>query len=298
MIAALAVSLWIAAAEPQPAPLQTMTTVIEQSKATDWRTPDDDYVLYLELKSGRVVIELAPKFAPNHVRNVIKLARQKYFDGLAIVRVQENYVVQWGDPLATDPNKARSLGEAKTRLTAEFATVGTDLKFMQLPTLDAYADQVGFVDGFPAARDGASGKTWLAHCYGMVGAGRQESLASGNGGELYVVIGHAPRHLDRNVTLLGRVLKGMELLTTLPRGRGDLGFYESPRKHVKIRSIRVASDVKQKDRERLEVFRTDRPAFYQLIDSRANRRESWFAHPVGRIGLCNVPIPVREARDQ
>jgi peptidylprolyl isomerase len=107
------------------------------------------------------------------------------------------------------------------------------------------------------------------------------------------VIGHAPRHLDRNVTLLGRVVKGIELLSALPRGTGALGFYEKPEQRVPIKTIRVASDVPEAERSQIEILRTDTPTFRKLIEARRNRREEWFQAPAGHIEIGNVPIPVR-----
>jgi peptidylprolyl isomerase len=115
---------------------------------------------------------------------------------------------------------------------------------------------------------------------------------------LYVVIGQSPRHLDRNVTLLGRVVQGMELLSALPRGTGNLGFYEKPEQQVPIKALRVAADVPVKDRTSLEVLRTDTPLFQELIESRRNRPEEWFHYQAGHIEICNVPIPVRPAGSQ
>jgi peptidylprolyl isomerase len=135
---------------------------------------------------------------------------------------------------------------------------------------------------------------WLAHCYGMVGVGRDLDVESGSGAELYVVIGHAPRHLDRNVSLVGRVVKGMELLSGLPRGSGAMGMYTKDESPPPVKSIRLASDVPAAQRDNLEVMRTDTPAFNALIESRRNRPEEFFVVPAGHIDLCNVPIPVRE----
>jgi peptidylprolyl isomerase len=134
---------------------------------------------------------------------------------------------------------------------------------------------------------------WLVHNYGMVGAGRDNPPDSGGGTELYVVIGHAPRHLDRNVTLLGRVVQGMELLSGLPRGPGAMGFYEKAEQRVPIKAIRVAADVPPAERSDLELMRTDTTAFQALIESRRNRREDWFRVPAGHIEIGNVPLPVR-----
>jgi peptidylprolyl isomerase len=127
----------------------------------------------------------------------------------------------------------------------------------------------------------------------MLGAGRDTAEDSGGGAELYVVIGHAPRQLDRNVTLLGRVLSGMELLTTLPRGTGALGFYEEAEQRVPIQNMRLAADVPALERTELEVLRTDTPTFAALVESRRSRREEWFKRAAARIDVCNVPLVVR-----
>ncbi len=248
----------------------------------------------MELAGGRVVIELAPDFAPRHVANVKALAREHYYDGLAIVRVQDNYVVQWADPDAEKPELARKIQHAQKTLPPEFdRALDPKLPFTRLPDRDVYARETGFSGGFPVARDRRTGRMWLTHCYGMVGAGRDNDPASGGGTELYVVIGHAPRHLDRNVTLLGRVVQGMELLSALPRGTGALGFYEKAEQRVPIRSIRVAADVPEAERSALEIMRTDTPAFRDLIEARRNRREAWFQAPAGRVEIGNVPVSVR-----
>jgi peptidylprolyl isomerase len=279
------------AAKPKPA---TMAEALAGSKPSDWRSLDPENTLYVELPSGRVIIELVPIFAPAHVANVKALAREHYYDGLAIIRVQDNYVVQWGDPDAEKPAAARKIQNAKSTLPGEFdRMIDPSLPFTRLPDGDIYAPEVGFSNGFPVARDPKSGKMWLVHCYGMVGAGRDVATDSGGGTELYVVIGQAPRHLDRNVTLLGRVIQGMELLSALPRGAGPLGFYEKPGQRAPIKAIRVAKDIPPEERTALEIIRTDTPLFQDLIESRRNRHEEWFHVSAGHIELCNVPIPVR-----
>jgi peptidylprolyl isomerase len=274
----------------------TLADVLAQSKPTDWRALDPENTLYLELATGRVIIELALQFAPRHVANVKALAREKYFDQLAIIRAQDNYVVQWGDPNGEKPELARKIVHAPKNLPAEFERASKGISFARLPDRDVYADAVGFFNGFPVARDRRNGKTWLVHTYGMMGAGRDVAPDSGGGTELYVVIGHAPRHLDRNVTLLGRVWQGMDLLSTLQRGPAPMGFYTNAAQHTLIKSIKVAADVPKSERTVLEVLRTDTPTFQQLIKSRRNRREEWFQVPTGRIEIGNVPVPVRVAK--
>jgi peptidylprolyl isomerase len=290
-LALTALSADPSAAAPKPL---TMASVLAESKSSDWRPLDPENTLYLELAAGRVVIELAPLFAPQHVANVKALAREHYFDGLAIIRSQDNYVVQWGDPNAEKPELARKVRRAQKTLPAEFdRPFDPKLPFTRLADGDVYAPEVGHVGGFPVARDPKSGKMWLVHTYGMVGAGRDTPPDSGGGLELYVVTGQAPRHLDRNVTLLGRVVQGMELLSALPRGTGPLGFYDKTEQRVPIKQIRVAADVPESERTIVEILRTDTSTFQNLIESRRNRREEWFHTPVGHIELSNVPIPVR-----
>jgi len=267
---------------------RTMQDVLEASKPSDWRALDPEQTLYVEFSAGRVIIELAPQFAPRHVENIKTLVRERYFDGLEIMRVHDNYVVQWGDA-----EEKKSLGKARESLEPEFTRPAAGLPFTVLPDPDTYAAQTGFVDGFPAARDGADGSAWLAHCYGAVGVARGTEANSGNGAQLYVVIGHAPRQLDRNITLVGRVVQGMELLAALPRGTGELGFYEKPEQRIRLDRIRFAADVPDKERTNIEVLRTDTDTFNELVEVRRNRRDDWYKVPAGRIDICNVPLPVR-----
>lgn len=274
-------------------PFRPMAEILAASKPADWRPLDPENTLYLELPQGRVVIELNPTFAPHHVANVKALAREHYFDGLAIVRAQDNYVAQWGDPEEDHPERAKKIAQAQRTLAPEFdRPLDSGLPFTRLPDGDLYAPEVGFINGFPVARDARLGKMWLIHEYGMVGAGRDVALDSGSGAELYVVLGPT-RQLDRNVTLLGRVVQGMELLSTLRRGTGPLGFYEKPEERTPIKACRVAADVPAAERTNLEVLRTDTPLFQELVESRRNRREEWFRLPAGHIEITAVPLPVR-----
>ncbi len=264
-----------------------LLALVMAQPADDWRQPDPQNLLYVELPAGRVVIELAPRFAPAHVVNLRKLAREGYFDGTRLYRSQDNYVVQWG-------GNGKPAQTAAAALPAEFEIrAGVELPFTGLPDGDVYAPEVGFVDGFPAARDPAAGVAWLAHCYGMVGISRDNDPDTGSGADLYVVTGHSPRHLDRNITLVGRVLSGMPLLSALPRGTGALGFYEDEAQHVTILATRLAADMPGQDWTALELLRTDTAAFKAHVEARRNRREPWFHRPAGKVGLCNVPLPVR-----
>jgi peptidylprolyl isomerase len=290
----LGCSAWVASAfltsAAGAATHPTMADVLASSGPSDWRPLDLDNTLYVELPAGRVIIELAPRFAPMHVANIKKLARERYFDGLPVLRVQDDYVAQWGDPDNRHP-----LPPGVGKVVPEFdSPLSPHMPFTRLPDGDVYAPEVGFSDGFPVARSAKLSRTWLAHCYGMVGVGRDLDVESGSGAEMYVVIGQAPRHLDRNVALVGRVVKGMELLSSLPRGSAEMGFYARNEVATPITSVRIAGDLPPPARSNLEVLRTDTPTFTALVESRRNRPEAFFKNPAGRIEMCNVPLPVRE----
>ena len=164
--------------------------VLAATTAADWRTPAPDQTLLMELTGGRkVVIELAAAFVPRHANRIATLTRAHWYDGLAIVRVQDNYVTQWGDADGTHPLPA---GITKM-LAAEFSqpAMPAGVTFTKLPDRDAYAEQVGFASGWPVAMDKANGPVWMTHCYGMVGAGRDAEADSGGAGELCGHVGQA-----------------------------------------------------------------------------------------------------------
>ncbi|WP_425478747.1 peptidylprolyl isomerase [Pseudoxanthomonas indica] len=283
------------AAEPQKSKYRSAQEILEASPAQDWRRLDPANTLYLELESGRVIIELAPAFAPEHVGNIRTLAHEGFWNGLSIYRSQDNWVVQFGDP-TEEESQRKSMGSAKPKLPAEFERKADDLKFDVLPDSDGWAPQVGFVDGFPAARDPKTGQAWMAHCYATLGAGRDTAADSSNATELYVVIGQSPRQLDRNITVVGRVVKGMELLSVLKRGPEPMGMYADKADYTPIRAIRLASDVPEAERTPLELLRTDSRSFTDATEARRNRRDPWYVRPAGHIDVCNVPLPVRSPK--
>ena len=298
VLAAVALPLGAQSAVESASPLRTMDEILAAAPADAWRTPAPDNLLVMTLDSGRVVIELSPGHAPQHVANLRTLAREGWFDGLTINRAQDNFVVQWGDANAEDPAKAKSLGSAKAALPAEFDTaIREGLAFTRLPDVDGWAPQVGFSAGFPVGRDPSAGRQWLAHCYATVGAGRGNAPDSSNGTELYVVIGQAPRQLDRNITTVGRVLDGMHRLSALPRSLAPGGFYAQPALRTPIRRIALASALPEAERPRLQVMDTGSASLEALVEARRNRTDAWYLRKAGHIDLCNVPIPVRALPD-
>jgi peptidylprolyl isomerase len=290
--AALLACLASSGAEPAR-PARSAAEIIDAAPSSDWRRPDPANLLFMQVNGGIVIIELAPRFAPEHVANIRTLARERFWDGTSVYRVQDNFVAQFGDADADDPPRAKPLGTAKRKLPAEFHRDAKDLPFDRLPDRDGWAPESGFVEGFAAARNPRAGTAWLAHCYGAVGAGRSNEPDSSIGAELYVVIGQAPRQLDDNITLVGRVLMGMELLSGLPRGSEEMGMYARREQRMPIRALVLGSEIPEAARPVIEVLRTDSKAFRDATEARRNRVDEFYRRPAGYIDLCNVPVPVR-----
>ncbi|HEY9024058.1 MAG TPA: peptidylprolyl isomerase [Burkholderiaceae bacterium] len=285
-----------AAAGAASAPhVRTTADIIKEAPDSAWRRPDPNDVLAMTLPAGIVWIELAPRFAPKHAANIRTLVAQHYFDGLSVLRVQDNFVAQWGDRDADDEDatKGRPLGAAARTLAPEFAISDKGLKITRLKDRDVWAPVTGFVDGFPVAADPKTHQAWIAHCYGTIGAGRGNTVDSGNGSELYAVIGQSPRGLDRNIAPVARVLQGMELLSSLPRGGGAMGFYDKAEQDTRIVKVERLADMPEATRPDIRVFRTDTPQWDEMIESRRNRKDAWYVHKAGAIDLCHITVPVR-----
>ncbi len=299
----------LAAATPAP---QSPGDIAAAAPASAWRAIAPENLMLLETARGTMAIELAPDFAPAHIAAIRALIAAGRFDGGAITRVQDNYVVQWaakpdatktltasgaaavaagstatpgGVPVGTGPGT----GHAAV-LPAEYERPLKGLAITPLGSTDTYAAS-GFWRGWPVATDPKAGTAWLAHCYGAVGVGRDDPPDTGDGSELYAVIGHGPRHLDRNITLVGRVVAGIEGYSSLARGTGPLGFYKTPQKQTPITRVRFAGA----GDARYEVLDSGSPAFAAYLKARTNRT-GFFVRPAGATDLCNVQVPVRAVK--
>jgi peptidylprolyl isomerase len=282
-------ALLIAAAPPKKLP--TPNDIVAGSPAGAWRTiPADDLMVIDLANGGQVVIQLAPAFAPVHVANIKALARSNYWSGASIYRVQDNYVAQWGQ---NDSGKPWPVG-VTPKPPAEYTRPLKGLSVTPLGSPDPYAPGAGFAAGWPVTFSGEAGWANLAHCYGSVGVGRDLSPDTGTGGELYAVIGQAPRQLDRNIALVGRVVDGIDRLSSLPRGTEALGFYKDKARYVPISSVRLASEIPAAGRPSYEYMDTRSATFARYLKLRANRHDDFYILPAGGVDLCNVQVPVRK----
>jgi peptidylprolyl isomerase len=271
--------------------LPTPTDIVAAAPASAWKTIPADDLLVMDLANGgRIVIQLAPRFAPVHVGNIKALARGNYWDGATVYRVQDNYVAQWGLNESDRPWPKGVIAKPP----AEYRRSLRGLSVTRLGSPDPYAPAVGFVDGWPVAYSTRARWADLVHCYGSVGVGRDLSPDTGTGGELYAVIGQAPRQLDRNIALVGRVVDGIDRLSSLPRGTEALGFYKDKAQYVPIASIRLASDMPPAERPSYEYLDTKSASFARYLQVRANRHDDFYIRPAGGVDVCNVQVPVRK----
>jgi len=281
-------------AEPPKAPAE----IAAGAPASDWVVIPPEDLLIIDLapdahgRPRRVVIQLMPKpFSQGWIANIRALAAAHWWDGTSINRVQDNYVVQWGDPNSEDKAKAKPLptGLKKVPQKAYVARVAPTSRVRI--ALSPYAQTEGFFQGWPIATHGRT--AWPVHCYGMVGVGRDMPPDTGSGAELYTVIGQAPRQLDRNIALVGRVIDGIENMSALPRGTEPLSFYKTAEERTPIVRTRLASDLPESERPRFETLSTESASFDAFADARANRRDAFFIAPAGGADVCNIPVPIR-----
>ena len=327
---ATAPSALFAQDEPNAAP--SPNEIVDSAAPDEWTAivPEDLLVMNLapdrDGNVRRVIIELMPPpFSQGWVSNIRKLAAAHWWDGTSINRVQDNYVVQWGDAseakplpegLAVVPESEYVVSEPKdgksrpleaiergrsvqetlfSRGETHRGGVRTTVQpYNPVPSPDPYTYMPGYYSGWPIGHQRQ--ENWPVHCYGMVGVGRNLSPDTGTGAELYTVIGHAPRHLDRNIALVGRVIEGIEHLSSLPRGKGDLGFYKDESKRVPITSVRLGNELPDAEQPKFEYLSTDGQTFARYADARANRRDPFFIVPAGGADICNIPVPVRRVR--
>ncbi len=280
------------AAAPAPTKPITPGDVVAAAPHSSWQAIRAEDLLLIDLDGGaRVIVQLAPEFAPVHVANIRALARSAYWQGASVYRVQDNYVVQWG---IGDVEKALPPG-AISRPPDEYSRPMEGLSIRPMAGRDSYSPKTGHVAGWPVAYDLGARRANLTHCYASVGVARDVAPDTGSGGELYAVIGHAPRQLDRNIAIVGRVIEGIEAVSSLPRGSGPLGFYTKEEIAKSVVRVGIASDLPVARRPRFEYLTETSDSFARFLHLRANRNDDFYKTPTGGVDLCNAPVPVRRS---
>lgn len=318
-LTALSATLPTAVSAQQAGPAKpTPVDVVAAAPAADWRAIDPADLLVMDLapdaagQPRRVIIQLIPPpFSAGWTGNIRTLARAHWWDGTSVYRVVDNWVAQWGDGEEDRP-EAKPLPEGlRVVPEAEYLTPieagpedGRDYVMTSAQT-DARADVVinrwidsyaitAFAAGWPIALDDSGGRSgWPVHCYGSVGVARDRSPDTGTGAELYAVIGHAPRALDRNIAVVGRVIEGIEHLSTLPRGKGEAGVYDDPALRVPILSVWLGDELPAAEQPHFEYLASDSDSFARYLHLRANRDDDFYRAPAKGVDICNAPVPLR-----
>ena len=277
-IAAAALSLLLS--------LGALTALAEEPT---WRQVEPANLVFMDLAEGQVVIELNPVFAPKTVSQFRKLVMDGFYDGLSFYRVIDGFVAQGGD--------GSDLGELSDvpLIEAEFERGWSDdLPFIPAQKPDLFAAETGFTNGFAAARDGGREKIWLTHCPGVIAMARNDGADSSRT-DFYIVIGQAPRYLDRNMNVFGRVIHGMEVVQAIRRGAaGDNGIIRDDAAASRIRSMRLGSDIPDEERPAAYVMDTDSRGFAGLLKDRRKRTQRFFHHrPPEVLDVCQVPMAGR-----
>jgi cyclophilin family peptidyl-prolyl cis-trans isomerase len=292
-------------AQDKPAAPLAPSEIVAAAPKADWTAIAPSDLLVMDLAADakgqprRVVIQLMPPpFSQGWVGNIRKLAAVRFWDGLSVNRVQDNYVVQWGD--ATE-KKALPAGLAQVP-ESEYTVSHADMtkKWVggsseaEIRDFFAKGAKSKIRENILAIRNAIGGDSYALQSAPFMGVGRNLSPDTGTGAELYTVIGHAPRHLDRNIAVVGRVIEGIEHLSSLPRGTEALGFYKTAEERVPIQSVRLGNEVS--GLPAYEFLSTESETFAKYADARANRRDAFFIRPAGGADVCNIPVPVRRVK--
>ncbi|MBI1401598.1 MAG: peptidylprolyl isomerase [Porphyrobacter sp.] len=299
-IAALAVP---AMAQDAAGTAQTPAQIVENAPRDAWKPIAPENLLILELaadaagKPREVVIRLMPPpFSQPWVDNVRTLARAHWWDGTSVYRVVENFVAQWGggdDEEAGFPPYVLPEGVQSPLVPYTLAPPQDGRTYAHEAWPDPYAPHTGLRDGLAFGWDAQA--MWPLHCYGTVAVARDMPPDTGTGAELYAVIGNAPRRLDRNLAVVGKVIAGIEHLATLPRGTGDAGVYAARSEDTPILSVRLASDLA--DPPRYEYLDTASESFARYAAARVSRGNDFYVAPPSREDICALPVPTRRIAD-
>lgn len=279
--------------EPAENAVETVAEAPDFSGIPDWRAVDPEDLLLIEVEDGVIAIELTDTFAPAHSARMRQAARDGFFDGRSFYRVIDGFVAQGGGAKRRIPIDLPQY----PALEGEFAVASETVTFTPMIDRDLYAPRVGHVDGFPAAQNADGSETWAIHCPGTVAMARGNDPDTGDV-EFYIVIGQGPRHLDRIMSVFGRVIDGMDHVQALRRGDPAVnsGVIAEPENRDMIISVRVAADLPEVDRPAYEIMRTDGEAFHNGKAARRNRtHEFFFETPPAVIEACHMPGPVRRA---
>lgn len=283
LAAALAAPVGAHAAKKDKDGALTPYQAAEAAASDDWRTIDPENTLVLDLPAGPVYVEMRPDFAPAHVAQIKTLVRREFYDGLTFHRVIEGFVAQGGDPKGDG-----SGGSDLPDIVGEFARDTKDAPGFVEIGRDRAASRVGFIDGMAVGAQPESLRSfktdrrveiWPLHCPGTMSMARETQPDTANS-QFFVLLGDARSSLDRSYSIWGRIVHGAENSRRIDRG-------EPPKRPTPIVRARIAADIPEKERPKIEIMRTDSEAFQAFIGALGAVNDGYVKD------ICDIQAPRR-----
>ncbi|MDQ0463942.1 peptidylprolyl isomerase [Caulobacter ginsengisoli] len=257
----------------------------------DWRTPDPDNILVIDTSRGRVIVEMTPFSAPNHVDRIKTLTRARFYDGQEFFRVIEGFMDQTGDPtnlgtggsdlpdLKDEFEFRRGSADPWVFITRQASAPGvvatTELGLMGiLPVRSGPSAQMML------SADGKT-KVWPIFCAGVMGMAKASPPDTAN--SQFFLMRASVTDLDHNYTAWGRVLSGMEVVRAI-----KVGEPPAPPRDT-LTTVRLLSDLPPAERPTVKVLDTRSASFKDLL------AKSGVGSPVGP-SICDLDIPVLIAK--
>jgi cyclophilin family peptidyl-prolyl cis-trans isomerase len=286
---------------PLPDPAPEPAAIDAPAPDAPWREVGAENLVVLKTMTGDVVIELAPEAAPRHVAQFRKAVRANLYNGEYFYRVIDGHVAQAGLEFEHRLEQWAELPlEAERVVDADgFAPLGNE---------DLFAGLVGHRAGFAAGRD--DDREWLLHCPGALGMARNSPPNTGST-EFFIPIGQR-RYLDRNYTVFGRVISGMDHINRLeraePAGEDEIDAFTDPNTAKQafaaraqalspneILSIGLVADMPEALRPRWEVMATPSTEWEDLKTSKRDYGiyDAFVVTPPKRVDICTLPVPAR-----
>ncbi len=261
-----------------------------------WVDIPQQQLVYLQLSdgdkaAGQVVLQLADAFTPKTSARFRQLVQDKFYDGLPFYRVIDQFVLQAGLP-ETETHPAK-LNKVYPALPAEFSwPIRRTDPYTPVQSGDLLADETGFNQGFAVGR--SKGREWLIHCPNLLNMARNSEPASATT-DFAIMQGQAPRHLDQNMNVFGRVIWGTEVLNLVPRGdKAAGGMLTAKARRGAIVSVRLGSELPKTAQLPLQQQLTDSADFQQMLERRRTRSDEFYQHKGnGKLDICYLGAPVR-----
>ncbi len=277
---ALAVLMWaIVATASGAAPAAGAAGPAGAPAESDWRTPDPQNVLVIETSKGRILLEMQPQVAPQHVARVRQLARQGFYDGQSFFRVIDEFMDQTGDPQNTGVG-----GSTLPNLAPEFTfRRGSDMAVTVVNREDGR--ESGLLGAMPIISQPLDLAPLMADhrvraygtfCGGVAGMARAGPPDSAN--SQFFLMRATGVELDQKYTPWGRVIAGQDVVRAIKTGEPP------PPPADKMTSVRILADLPPSARPRVRIIDTASPWFSAyMARTRADKGLSF--------SVCDLDLP-------